>query len=85
MRDDDSGDGGDDEGRDASRSARRRRAADEIAERGADGDGDVEDGEDAVALASGVEVGEERGGEDAEAGFADAECGVADVERVVGV
>ncbi len=60
-------------------------AADEVAECGADGDGYVEDGEDAVALVFGVEVGEEGGGEDAEAGFADAERGVAEVERVVGV
>ncbi len=55
-------------------------SADEVAESGADGNGHVEDGEDTVALVGLVEVGEERGGEDAEAGFADAESGVADVE-----
>ena len=53
-------------------------SADEVAERGADEEGDVEDGEDAVALIFGVEVREDRGGEDAEAGFAYAESGVAD-------
>ena len=59
--------------------------ADKVAEGGADRDGYVEDGEDAVALAGRVEVGEEGGGEDAEGGFADAEGGVAEVERVVGM
>ena len=78
------GDGGDDEGA-APAEVFADDAADEVAEGGADEDGDVEDGEDAVALVFGVEVGEDGGGEDAEAGFADAEGGVADVERVVGV
>ncbi len=55
--------------------------ADEVAEGRADGDGDVEDGEDAVALVFGVEVGEDGGGEDAEGGLADAEGSVAEVER----
>ena len=37
-------------------------ASDDVAECGADEEGDVEDGEDAVALVFGVEVGEERRG-----------------------
>ena len=75
--DDGAGDGGDDEGP-APAEVFADGAADEIAEGGADEEGDVEDGEDAVALVFGVEVGEDGGGEDAEAGFADAERGVAD-------
>ncbi len=82
--DDGAGDGGDDEGF-APAEVFAYGAADEVAEGGADEEGDVEDGEDAVALIFGVEVGEERGSEDAEAGFAYAESGVAEVERVVGV
>ena len=60
-------------------------AADEVAEGCSDEEGDVEDGEDSVALVLGVEVGEDGGGEDAEAGFTDAEGCVADQQRVVGV
>jgi len=82
--DDGAGDGGDDEGH-APAEVLAYGATDEVAERRSDGDGDVEDGEDAVALIFGVEVGKDRGGEDAEAGFADTERGVAEVERVVGV
>ena len=52
----------------------------DVAERGTYGDGYVEDGEDSVALVFGVEVGEECGGEDAEAGLAYAQRGMADVE-----
>jgi len=60
-------------------------AAGEVAEGGADGDGEVEDAEDAVAVFFGVEVREQGGCEDAEAGLADAESGVAEVEGEVGV
>ena len=81
--DDDSGDGGDDEGVTPA-VVLADDSADEIAEGRSDGDGDVEDGEDAVALLGRVEVGEERGGEDSEAGLTDAQCGVPEIERVVG-
>ena len=60
-------------------------SADEVTESGADGNGHVEDGEDAVALIWLVKISQERRREDAEAGFADAEGGVPEVERVVGV
>jgi carbon monoxide dehydrogenase subunit G len=50
----------------------------EIAERCADGNGDVEDAEDAVAVHFRVEVGEQRGSVDTECCFADADDGVAD-------
>ena len=60
-------------------------AADEVAEGRSDEEGYVEDGENAVALVFGIEIGEDRGGKDAEAGFTDAEGGVANQERIVGV
>ncbi len=82
--DDCRGDGGDDEGH-APAVVFAYGASDEVAEGRAYGYGYVEDGEDAVALVFGVEVGEERGGEDAEAGLAYAERRVAEVERVIGV
>src|SRR5262249_37030964 len=82
--DDGAGYGGDDE-RPAPTVVFADSASDEIAERGTDGEGDVEDGKDAVALVLGIEVREYGGGEDAKAGFADPEGGVAKVERVVGV
>ena len=83
-RDDGAGDGGDDEGH-APSVALAYRPANQIAESGADGNGYIEDGEDAVALVFGVEVGEKRGCKDAKAGLSYTEGGVPDVERVVGV
>ncbi len=82
--DEDSGDGGDDEAPSPAE-VLGDGAADEIAERRADRDGDVEEGEDAIAAGGGVEVGEHGGGEDAEGGLADAEGGVAEVEGGEGV
>jgi len=58
-------------------------ASRDIAEGRADGDGEVEDGQNAVSLALRVEVGEDGGGEDAEGGLADADDGVADEEGAV--
>ncbi len=80
--DDEAGNGADEERR-APAPARAHLAAGQVAEGCADGNGDVEDGEDAIALALGVEVGEDGGGEDAEGGFADADQRVADVEGPV--
>ena len=54
--------------------------AGQVAERRADGNGQIKDGEDAVAVALGIEVGQHGGGEDAEGGLADADEGLADVE-----
>src|SRR5277367_1306028 len=82
--DDDAGDGGDDEGV-APTEAFSYYAADEVAEGCSYEEGDVEDGEDSGALVFGVEVREDCGSEDAEAGFTDAEGGVADQQRVIGV
>ena len=60
-------------------------AASHVAEGGADGNRDVEDGEDAIAVALGIEVGDHCRRENAEGGFADADDGVAEVERPVAV
>src|ERR1700733_2242453 len=68
-RDKDSGNRGDDEGH-APAEVFADGAADEVAECGADGDGDVEDGEDTIALVGFVKICEERWSKDAEAGFA---------------
>src|ERR1700734_3522863 len=70
--DEDAGDGGDDEGV-APAIVFAYDAADEVAEGCSDEEGDIEDGEDAIALVFGIEVGEDCGGEDAEASFTDAE------------
>jgi hypothetical protein len=52
-------------------------SAGQVAEGGADGNGDVKDGEDAIAFALRIEVGEHGGGKDAEGGLADADQRVA--------
>ena len=59
--------------------------AGQIAEGRANGNGHIKDGEDAVAFALGIEVGQHGGGEDAEGGLADADQGLADVEGPVAV
>src|SRR5262249_18315670 len=58
--------------------------ANEIAKRSTHRNGDIEDGENAIALLRRIEIGEERRSKDAEAGFANAERGVPQVERIVG-
>jgi len=56
----------------------------QIAKSRANGNRQIKDGEDAIAVAFAVEVGQHRGGEDAEGGLADADQGMANVEgRVV--
>ena len=60
-------------------------AAGKVAERRAHGNRQIKDGEDAIALAIGIEVGQHGGGKDAEGGLADADQSLADVEGPVAV
>ena len=60
-------------------------ATSHVAESGTDGNRDVEDGEDTIAVALGIEVGDHCRRENAEGGFADADDGVTEVERPVAV
>ncbi len=57
----------------------------QIAERRAHGNGQIEDGEDAVAVALRIEVGEHGGGKDTEGGLANADQRAPDIEGPVGV
>src|SRR5258708_11552981 len=57
----------------------------EVAERSSYGNGNVEDGEHAVALLGWIEVRKQSGSEDSEARLTDAQRGMAKVQRVVGV
>ena len=82
--DEDSGQRGDEEGH-APAVVLAEDASHEIAERAADGDGDVEDAEDAVAVDLGVEIGEQGGRVDAECCLADADDGVANEQGLVAV
>ena len=72
RRDDEAGNGADEE-RPAPAPAGAELAAGQVAQGRADGNGQIEDGEDAVAVALGIEVGQHGGGEDAEGGLADAD------------
>jgi len=58
-------------------------AAGEVAESGADGDCDVEDGEDSVSVALWIEISDDGRREDRERGLANANNRVAEVERPV--
>ena len=60
-------------------------AGGEIAQSGAYGNGQVKEAQDAIAFDLGIEVGEQRGREDAEGRFADPHDGVAKIQRVVAV
>src|SRR6185437_2487554 len=82
--DDQSGNGADEEGLSPS-PHRSHLSAGHVAERGADGNGSVEDGQDSVAVAFGVEVGDDGGGKDAEGSLANADDCVAEVECPVTV
>ena len=81
---DEAGNGADKERR-APAPVRADLPAGQIAQRRAHGNGQIKDGEDAVAIALGIEVGQHGGGEDAEGGLADADQRVADVEGPVAV
>ncbi len=74
---------GADEKRRAPAPVRAHLPAGQVAERRAYGNRDIENGEDAIAIALGIEVGQHGRGEDAESGLADADQRVADIERPV--
>ena len=82
--DEEAGNGADEIGRAPTPQAAQFPAG-EIAEGGADGDGEIKDRQDAVAVAIGVEIGEHGWRVDAEGGLAHADQGAAGVEAPVGV
>ncbi len=60
-------------------------AAGKVAESRAHGNREIKDGEDAIALAIGIKVGEDGGGKDAEGCLADADQSLTDVEGPIAV
>jgi hypothetical protein len=82
--DDQPGNGADEEGLTPA-PQRSHLATGHVAKCGADRNRSVEDGQNSVAVAFRVEVGDDGGGEDAEGRLANADDGVAEVERPVAV
>jgi hypothetical protein len=80
--DEETGDGADKEGLTPAPCSTHLSAG-EVAQSSADGNGDVKDGEDAVAIALGVEVCDDSRREDGERGFANADDCMAEVESPV--